>query len=88
MLCLKLVRGTASQKAFAAELDMHENSVSKAERRDSATQEYPLKLASARGINLHWPCLRAIGVTEDTLPATEALDKLLQLTIEVMRRTD
>jgi len=139
---LKLVRGTASQKAFAAELGMHENTISNAERRNSATQEYLLKLATARGVNLHWlltghgpmrvaeldgsllqekinlaladalhlaygaryaslsletraralragaTYLRAIGVTEDTLPATEALAKLLRLTIEVMRRTD
>jgi hypothetical protein len=121
---------------------MHENTVSNAERRNSATQEYLLKLATARGINLHWlltgqgamrvteldgsllqeeinlaladalrlaygaryarlpletraralragaTYLRAIGVTEDTLPATEALAKLLRLTIEVMRRAD
>jgi transcriptional regulator with XRE-family HTH domain len=139
---LKLVRGTASQKAFAAELGLHENTISNAERRNSATQEYLLKLATARGVNLHWlltghgpmrvaeldgsllqekinlaladalrlaygarypslpletraralragaTYLRAIGVTEDTLPATEALAKLLRLTIEVMRRTD
>jgi transcriptional regulator with XRE-family HTH domain len=139
---LKLVRGTASQKAFAAELGVHENTISNAERRNSATHEYLLKLASARGVNLHWlltghgsmrvaeldgsllqekinlaladalrlaygarysslsletraralragaTYLRAIGVTEDTLPSTEALAKLLRLTIEVMRRAD
>jgi transcriptional regulator with XRE-family HTH domain len=139
---LKLVRGTASQKAFAAELGLHENTISNAERRNSATQEYLLKLATARGVNLHWlltgqgpmrvaefdgsllqekinlaladalrlaygaryaslpletraralragaTYLRAIGVTEDTLPSTEALAKLLRLTIEVMRRAD
>jgi transcriptional regulator with XRE-family HTH domain len=139
---LKLVRGTASQKAFAAELGVHENTISNAERRNSATQEYLLKLATARGVNLHWlltgqgpmrvaeldgsllqekinlaladalrlaygaryaslpletraralragaTYLRAIGVTEDTLPSTEALAKLLRLTIEVMRRAD
>ena len=45
---LKLVRGATSQKAFAAELRIHENTVSNAERRDSATQEYLLKLAEAR----------------------------------------
>src|ERR1700741_1403370 len=50
---LKLVRGTASQKAFAGELGMHENTVSNAERRHSATQEDLLKIASARGVNLH-----------------------------------
>lgn len=139
---LKLVRGTASQKAFAAELDVHENTVSNAERRNSAPQEYLLKIAQARGINLHWlltgrgatrieetdgsllqeklslaladalriACgprqkslsldtraramragasyLRAIGVTEDTLPDTEALARLLRLTLDVMRRSD
>jgi transcriptional regulator with XRE-family HTH domain len=51
---LKLVRGATSQKAFAAELRIHENTVSNAERRNSATQEYLLKLAEARNINLHW----------------------------------
>ena len=51
---LKLVRGAASQRAFAAELSLHENTVSNAERRNSATQEYLLKLAEARNINLHW----------------------------------
>lgn len=51
---LKLVRGTTSQKAFASELRVHENTVSNAERRDSATQELLLRIADARGINLHW----------------------------------
>src|SRR5262245_35688458 len=51
---LKLVRGATSQKAFAAELGIHENTVSNAERRNSATQEYLLKLAVARNVNLHW----------------------------------
>jgi len=136
---LKLVRGTSSQKAFAAELSLHENTVSNAERRNSATLEYLLRLAAVRGINLHWlltghgpmrigeadgsllqekvhlalaealraaygaryasvpletraralragaSYLRAIGVTEQTLPDTDALAKLLRLTIEVMR---
>ena len=138
---LKLVRGATSQKAFAAELGIHENSVSNAERRDSATQEYLLRIGQVRNINLHWlltgqgamrideddagllaekislaladalrlaygaryasvpletraralragtSYLRAIGVTEDTLPGTEALAKLLKLTIEVMRKS-
>ena len=137
---LKLVRGTTSQKAFAAELGIHENSVSNAERRHSATQDYLLRIAEVRSINLHWLLtgrgamrmeqadasllqeklnvalvdalrlaygaryasvpldtraralragagyLRAIGVTEDTLPDTLALAKLLRLTIEVMRK--
>ncbi len=136
---LKLVRGTTSQKAFAAELSIHENTVSNAERRNSATQEYLLKLAEGRNINLHWLLtghgpmrvgeadtsllqesrlaladalraaygaryatlsvetraralraganyLRAIGVTERTLPDTVALAKLLRLTIDVMRQ--
>ncbi len=137
---LKLVRGTSSQKAFAAELGVHENTVSNAERRDSATHDYLLTIGRARNINLHWlltghgamrideadagllaekislaladalrlaygaryanvpidtraraarACasyLRAIGVTEDTLPDTEALAKLLKLTLEVIRK--
>lgn len=139
---LRLVRGTTSQKAFAAELRVHENTVSNAERRDSATQDYLLKLAAVRGVNLHWlltghgamrvdaadgsllqetlslaladamraaygprhggvpletraralragvAYLRAIGVTADTLPDTDALAKLLRLTIDVMRQAD
>jgi len=138
---LKLVRGTTSQRAFAAELGTHENSVSNAERRNSATQDYLLRIARLRNVNLHWlltgqgsmrvdegdpgllaekiglaladalrsaygaryaavpldtraralragaSYLRAIGVTEDTLPNTEALAKLLKLTIEVMRKS-
>jgi len=138
---LKLVRGTTTQKAFAAEVGIHENSVSNAERRNTATQEYLLRIAEVRNINLHWlltgrgamrmdeadasllqeklnvalvdalrqaygtryasvpletraralragaSYLRAIGVTEDTLPDTEALAKLLRLTIDVMRRS-
>src|SRR5204862_1678486 len=51
---LKLVRGASSQKAFAAELRIHENTVSNAERRNSATLEYLLRLAALRNINLHW----------------------------------
>jgi transcriptional regulator with XRE-family HTH domain len=136
---LKLVRGAVSQKAFAAELGIHENSVSNAERRNSATQEYLLRIAESRNINLHWlltgrgtmrldeedvsllqeklnvalvdalrvaygsryssvpletraralragaAYLRAIGVTDATLPDGEALAKLLRLTIDVMR---
>ncbi len=138
---LKLVRGTTSQKAFAAELGVHENSVSNAERRNSATQEYLLRIAEVRNINLHWlltgrgnmrvdehdasllqeklnvalvdalrlaygaryasvsldtraralragaSYLRAIGVTETSLPDTDSLAKLLKLTIEVMRNS-
>ncbi|HQR12289.1 MAG TPA: helix-turn-helix domain-containing protein [Casimicrobiaceae bacterium] len=136
---LKLVRGTTSQKAFAAEVGIHENSVSNAERRNTATQEYLLRIAEVRNINLHWlltgrgamrldgqdasllqeklnvalvdalrlaygsryasvpldtraralragaSYLRAIGVTEDSLPDTESLARLLRLTIDVMR---
>jgi len=139
---LKLVRGTASQKAFAAALGVHQNTVSNAERRDSAPQEYLLKIGGARNVNLHWLLtgrgamrveeadasllpeklslaladalrvaygprygnvpldtraralraganyLRAIGVTEDTLPDTDALARLLRLTIDVMRRSE
>jgi len=138
---LRLVRGTDTQKAFAAALGVHENSVANAERRSSATQDYLVRIAEVRNINLHWlltgqgamrleepagsllqekislaltdalrlaygaryaavpletraralragaTYLRAIGVTEDTLPDTEALAKLLKLTIEVMRRS-
>lgn len=51
---LKLVRGTSSQKAFAAELSLHENTVSNAERRNSATLDHLLRLAAVRNINLHW----------------------------------
>jgi transcriptional regulator with XRE-family HTH domain len=137
---LKLIRGTTTQKAFAAELGIHENSVSNAERRHTATQEYLLRIAEVRNVNLHWlltgrgtmrmdeaeasllqekltvalvdalrlaygaryasvpletraralragaSYLRAIGVTEDTLPDSESLAKLLRLTIEVMRK--
>jgi len=139
---LRLIRGTDTQKAFAEALGVHENSVANAERRNSATQEYMLRIAEVRNINLHWlltghgamrleepagsllqeklslaltdalrlaygarysavpletraralragaTYLRAIGVTEDTLPDTEALAKLLKLTIEVMRKGD
>ena len=139
---LRLVRGTDTQKAFAEALGVHENSVANAERRNSATQEYLLRIAEVRNINLHWlltghgamrleepagsllqeklslaltdalrlaygarysavpletraralragaTYLRAIGVTEDTLPDTEALAKLLKFTIEVMRKGD
>jgi len=137
---LKLIRGTTTQKAFAAELGIHENSVSNAERRHTATQEYLLRIAEVCNVNLHWlltgrgtmrmdeaeasllqekltvalvdalrlaygaryasvpletraralragaSYLRAIGVTEDTLPDSESLAKLLRLTIEVMRK--
>ena len=51
---LRLVRGSVTQKAFAEELGLHENTVANAERRGSATNEYLLKIAAARGINLHW----------------------------------
>jgi transcriptional regulator with XRE-family HTH domain len=139
---LRLVRGAESQKAFAAALGVHENTVSNAERRNSATQDYLQRLAEVRNINLHWlltghgamrmeepegsllseklalaltdalrvaygaryagvpldtraralragaTYLRAIGVTEDTLPDTESLAKLVKLTIDVMRQAD
>ena len=139
---LRLVRGSTSQKAFADELGLHENSVANAERRDSATQDYLLRIAKIRNINLHWlltghgsmrleepqgsllqeklalaladalraaygaryagmpletraralragaTYLRAIGVTEDSLPDTEALAKLIKLTIDVMRQAE
>lgn len=139
---LRLVRGAETQKAFAEALGVHENTVANAERRDSATQDYLLRLAEVRRINLHWlltgqgvmrledptgsllqeklslaladalrvaygsrygsvpietraralragaTYLRAIGVTEDAIPDTEALARLLKLTIEVMGRQD
>jgi len=139
---LRLVRGSTSQKAFADELGLHENSVANAERRDSATQDYLLRIAEIRNVNLHWlltghgsmhleepqgsllqeklalaltdalrvaygaryasvpmetraralragaTYLRAIGVTEDSLPDTEALAKLIKLTIDVMRQAE
>jgi len=138
---LRLVRGADTQKAFAAAMGVHENSVANAERRSSATQDYLLRIAEVRNINLHWlltgqgamrldepagsllqekialaltdalrlaygaryasvpletraralragaTYLRAIGVTEDTLPDTEALAKLIKLTIDVMRKS-
>jgi transcriptional regulator with XRE-family HTH domain len=139
---LRLVRGAQSQKSFAAALDVHENTVSNAERRNSATQDYLLRLADVCNINLHWlltgrgtmrteeaegsllaeklslaltdalrlaygaryasvpldtraramragaTYLRAIGVTEETLPDSESLAKLLKLTISVMRHAE
>lgn len=137
---LRLVRGADTQKAFADALGVHENSVANAERRNSATQDYLLRIAEVRNINLHWlltghgamrleepagsllqeklslaladalrvaygakyasvpletraralragaTYLRAIGVSEDNIPDTEALARLLRLTIEVMRK--
>jgi len=138
---LRLVRGADTQKAFAAAMGVHENSVANAERRSSATQDYLLRIAEVRNINLHWlltgqgamrleepagsllqekislaltdalrlaygaryasvpldtraralragaTYLRAIGVSEHTLPDTEALAKLIKLTIDVMRKS-
>jgi hypothetical protein len=139
---LRLVRGADTQKAFAAALGVHENSVANAERRSSATQDYLVRVGEVRNINLHWlltgrgamrledpdgsllqekillaltdalrlaygaryasvpletraralragaTYLRAIGVSEDTLPDTEALAKLIKLTIDVMRKSE
>ena len=139
---LRLVRGSDTQKAFAAALGVHENSVANAERRGSATQDYLLRLAEVRRVNLHWlltghgamrlddpdgsllqeklslaltdalrvACgprhagvplelraralragatyLRAIGVTEDTVPDVEALARLLRMTIAVLREVE
>ena len=139
---LRLVRGSDTQKAFAAALGVHENSVANAERRGSATQDYLLRLAEIRRVNLHWlltghgamrlddpdgsllqeklslaltdalrvACgprhagvplelraralragatyLRAIGVTEDTVPDVEALARLLRMTIAVLREAE
>ncbi len=137
---LRLVRGSETQKAFADVLGVHENTVANAERRNSATQDYLLRIAEVRRINLHWlltgqgvmrleepagsllqeklslaladalrvaygskyaavpmetraralragaTYLRAIGVTEDAIPDTDALARLLRLTIEVMAK--
>jgi hypothetical protein len=139
---LRLVRGADTQKAFAAALGVHENSVANAERRSSATQDYLVRVGEVHNINLHWlltgrgamrledpdgsllqekislaltdalrlaygaryasvpletraralragaTYLRAIGVSEDTLPDTEALAKLVKLTIDVMRKSE
>lgn len=139
---LRLVRGNATQKTFAAGLGVHENSVANAERRDSATQNYLLRIAEVHRINLHWlltgrgtmrleepegsllqeqlavaltdalrvaygakyatlplatraralraasTYLRAIGITEDTLPDPDSLAKLVKLTIEVMQKAE
>ncbi len=139
---LRLVRGAATQKAFAASLGVHENSVANAERRESATQDYLLRIAEVHRINLHWlltgqgtmrledpegsllqetlavaltdalrlaygakyatlplatraralraasTYLRAIGITEGTLPDTESLAKLVKLTIDVMQKAE
>jgi transcriptional regulator with XRE-family HTH domain len=73
---LKLVRGAATQKAFAAELGLHENTVSNAERRGSATQEYLLKIAAARRINLHW-----LLTGQGAMRVFDADDSLLQETL-------
>jgi len=137
---LRLIRGAESQKASGAALGIHEPPVTNAERRNSATQDYLLRIAEVRRINLHWlltghgtmrvdeaegsllqeklslaltdalraaygaryssvpletraralragaTYLRAIGVTEESLPDTEALAKLIKLTIDVMRK--
>jgi transcriptional regulator with XRE-family HTH domain len=139
---LRLVRGTLTQKAFGTGLGVHENSVANAERRNSATQDYLLRIAEVHRINLHWlltghgamrleeaegsllqehlavaltdalrvaygaryatlplatraralraasTYLRAIGITEDTLPDTESLARLVKLTIDVMQKAD
>jgi len=70
---LKLVRGATSQKAFASELSAHENTVSNAERRNSATLEYLLRLAAVRNINLHW-----LLTGQGSMRAGEADGSLLQ----------
>jgi hypothetical protein len=43
-----------TQKAFAAELGVHQNTVSNAERRGSASNDYLRRLGAARQVNLHW----------------------------------
>jgi hypothetical protein len=129
-----------TQKAFAALLDVHVNTVCNAERRGSASHDYLRRLAALREVNLHWlltgegamrvtgvdasllqetlglaladalrgalgpryasvplatrarairaaaTYLRAIGVTEATIPGAAALARLVKLTLDVMRR--
>jgi len=70
---LRLVRGTATQKAFAAGLGVHENSVANAERRNSATQDYLLRIAEVHRINLHW-----LLTGHGTMRLEEAEGSLLQ----------
>ncbi len=77
---LRLVRGSDTQKAFAAALGVHENSVANAERRNSATQDYLLRIAEVRNINLHW-LLTGHGSMRLEDPAGSLLQEKLSLAL-------
>jgi transcriptional regulator with XRE-family HTH domain len=77
---LRLVRGSDTQKAFAAALGVHENSVANAERRNSATQDYLLRIAELRNINLHW-LLTGHGAMRLEDPAGSLLQEKLSLAL-------
>ena len=77
---LRLVRGGETQKAFAAALGVHENTVANAERRDSTTQDYLLRLAEVRHINLHW-LLTGQGAMRLDEPAGSWLHEKLALAL-------
>jgi transcriptional regulator with XRE-family HTH domain len=77
---LRLVRGSDTQKAFAAALGVHENSVANAERRNSATQDYLLRIAEVRNINLHW-LLTGQGTMRLEDPAGSLLQEKLSLAL-------
>jgi len=77
---LRLIRGTDTQKAFAEALGVHENSVANAERRNSATQEYLLRIAEVRNINLHW-LLTGHGAMRLEEPAGSLLQEKLSLAL-------
>jgi hypothetical protein len=77
---LRLVRGADTQKAFAATLGVHENSVANAERRGSATQDYLLRIAEVRHINLHW-LLTGQGAMRLEEPAGSLLQEKISLAL-------
>ena len=77
---LRLVRGADTQKAFAAALGVHENSVANAERRSSATQDYLLRIAEVRNINLHW-LLTGQGAMRLEEPAGSLLQEKISLAL-------
>ena len=77
---LRLVRGADTQKAFAAALGVHANSVANAERRDSATQDYLLRIAEVRSINLHW-LLTGQGAMRLDEPAGSLLQEKISLAL-------
>ena len=82
---LKLVRGMTSQKAFAAELGIHENSVSNAERRNSATQDYLLRIAEVRNINLHWLLTGRGAMRMDETDASLLQEKINVALVDALR---